>query len=89
MNKKPQIYRMCIVTRELLLKSDLFRVVKNGSGVYFDKNQNMPGRGCYIKKDINIVELARKRHSLSKGLRREVDDYIYQELINALSQERK
>ena len=89
MNKKAPIYRTCIVTREKLLKEDMFRVVKVDSKVYFDINQNMQGRGAYIKKDLNTILLAQKRHSLSKGLKREVDDYIYIELIQALSKERK
>ena len=76
---------MCIVTREKLLKEDLFRVVNHEGKVYFDEFQNMSGRGVYIKKDLKTIQLAQKRHSLSKGLRREVDDSIYIELIQALS----
>ena len=89
MNKKAPVYRTCIVTREKLLKEDLFRVVKVNNVVYFDKNQNMQGRGTYIKKDLSTILLAQKKHSLSKGLKREVDDSIYLELIQALSKERK
>ena len=89
MNKRAPIYRTCIVTREKILKEDLFRVVKNNDKIYFDENQNMSGRGAYIKKDLNVILLAQKRHSLSKALRREVDDSIYIELIQELSKERK
>ena len=89
MNKRAPIYRTCIVTREKILKEDLFRVVKNNDKIYFDKNQNISGRGAYIKKDLNVILLAQKRHSLSKALRREVDDSIYIELIQELSKERK
>ena len=89
MNKRAPIYRTCIVTREKLLKEDLFRIVKNKNGIYFDIYQNMEGRGVYIKKDLETILLAQKRHSLSKGLRREVDESIYVELIQALSRERK
>lgn len=84
MNKKAPIFRTCIVTREKLLKEVLFRVVKTNSGVYFDKNQNMPGRGVYIKKDLNVIILGEKRKLLSKGLKTEVKDEIYIELIQAL-----
>ena len=89
MNKRAPIYRTCIVTREKILKEDLFRVVKNNDKIYFDENQNMSGRGAYIKKDLNVILLAQKRHSLSKALRREVDDSIYIGLIQELSKERK
>ncbi|MCR4911780.1 MAG: YlxR family protein [Bacilli bacterium] len=89
MNKKAPIYRTCIVTREKILKKDMFRVVRTKSGIYFDINQDMEGRGVYIKKDLSTILLAQKRHSLSKGLSKEVDDSIYLELIQALSRERK
>ena len=89
MNRKSPIYRTCILSREKLLKKDMFRVVKNSNGIYFDRYQNMEGRGVYLKKDLNTITLAQKRHSLSKGLKREVDDSIYLELIQALSRERK
>ena len=89
MNKKTPIYRTCIVTHEKLLKSDLFRVVRNVNGIYFDKNQNMPGRGVYITKSLDVIKTAQKKRSLSRGLRCEVKDEIYIELIQALNEERK
>ena len=89
MNKKAPIYRTCIVTHNKLLKSDLFRVVRNVNGIYFDSNQNMPGRGVYITKSIDIIKQAQKKHSLSRGLRCEVKDDIYMELIQELNEERK
>ena len=89
MNKKAPIYRTCIVTHNKLLKSDLFRVVRNVNGIYFDKNQNIPGRGVYITKSIDIIKQAQKKHSLSRGLRCEVKDDIYMELIQELNEERK
>lgn len=89
MNVKAPVYRICVVTREKLTKENLFRVVKTNSGIYFDKNQNMQGRGVYIKKDLSTILEAQKRHSLSKGLRSNVDDSIYLELIQALGKERR
>ena len=89
MNIRTPIYRTCIVTHEKLLKGDLFRVVRNANGVYFDKNQNMPGRGVYITKSLDVIQKAQKKHSLSRGLRCEVKDEIYIELIQELNEERK
>ena len=89
MNKKAPVYRTCIVTHEKLLKSDLFRVVRNSYGVHLDLNQDMPGRGVYIKKELNVIILGQKKHSLSRGLKCDVKDDIYVELIQALNKERK
>ena len=89
MNFKTPTYRMCIVTREKLLKEDLYRVVRTGAGVYFDKNQNMSGRGVYIKKDLEVIKKAQKTKALSRGLKCEVRDEIYLEIIQQLSKERR
>ena len=89
MNIKRPVYRLCALTREKYLKQDMFRVVKAKDRIYFDKNQNMEGRGAYLKKDLSVILTAQKRHSLSKALNREVSDEIYLELIRDLSKERK
>ena len=89
MNIKAPIFRTCILTREKLLKEDLYRVVRNSLGVYFDKNQNMPGRGVYIKKDLKVILKAQKTKALSRGLKCEVKDDIYLEIIEQLSKERR
>ena len=89
MNKKAPIYRMCCHTRNKYLKADLFRVVKINGQVYFDINQNMPGRGAYLLKDLKVIEGAHAKKSLSKALRCEVKEEIYLEMIQALSKERR
>ena len=89
MNKKAPIYRTCIVTRKLYLKSDLYRVVKVNNQVYFDSNQNMQGRGAYISKDLKAIIAAQNKHLLSKALKIEVKDDIYVKLITALSKEKR
>ena len=89
MNKKAPIYRMCVVSHEKLLKSDLFRVVNSNGKIYFDVYQNIKGRGVYLKKDLPTILSAQKKHSLSRGLKCEVSDEIYIELIQALQKERK
>ena len=89
MNYNPQFYRLCIVSRKLFAKNDLYRIVKVNNTIYFDKNQNIKGRGAYIQKNLSIIQEAQKRHSLSKALRMDVDDSIYLELIQALSKERR
>ena len=53
--------RMCIVTRKMLPKQQLIRLVKTESGLLIDKSQKMSGRGFWISKDAEVVALARKK----------------------------
>lgn len=89
MNKRPDVYRLCAYSRKKLLKTSLFRVVRIGDKVYFDKDQNLPGRGAYLQKDLKVIEEASKKHTLSKALRIEVSQDIYLELIQELAKERR
>ena len=89
MNKKTPVYRICIVSRETLLKEEMFRIALVNGQVIFDKEQNLGGRGVYLKKDLSTILEAQKRHSLSRGLKREVKDEIYIELIQELSKEKR
>lgn len=77
-----KILRMCIVTREKKPLNDLFRVCKTSSGIILiDNNGHNPGRGAYISKDKSVIEIAKKRKLLSKALKCEVKDEIYDQLI--------
>ena len=89
MNKKPLVYRQCSYSHKSFLKKDLFRVVKQNGKVYFDKYQNMEGRGAYLQKDLEVIKLAYEKNSLSKSLRCQVSEEIYLELIQELSKERR
>ena len=89
MNKKAPIYRTCIATRKLFLKSDLYRIVKVNGQIYVDISQNMPGRGAYISKDLKAITLAHDKHLLAKALKCEVKDEIFVQLIAMLSKEKR
>lgn len=79
------IYRMCIHTRKKCDRSLLFRVVRiDKNTVVIDTNGTIKGRGTYICKDKKVILDAKKRNSLSKGLRMPVNESIYDELIALL-----
>lgn len=88
MNKKPPIYRTCILSRKVFLKEEMFRLVKKDGEIYFDKYQNMMGRGYYIFKDINLINKAKDKHSLSRLLKSDVKEELYLELIENLKERR-
>lgn len=75
--------RTCVVTKEKLEKRDLIRVVRTPVGeVEIDLTGKMNGRGAYIKKDINVIEKAKKTKILERHLEVSVSDSVYEELEN-------
>lgn len=78
--------RSCVVTREKLEKKDLFRVVRTPEGnVIVDDTLKTNGRGAYLKKDIDVINQAKKNKILERHLEVEVPSIIYDELISKLN----
>ena len=77
--------RMCVVTKEKLPKKDLLRIVKTEEGIVVDETGKVNGHGCYIKKSIETLELAKKTKVLNKVLETEISEEVYsniEEVIN-------
>ena len=85
-NKKIPL-RTCVVTKEKLEKKDLIRVVKNNENeVFVDLTGKANGRGAYIKKDIDVLNKARKSKILYKHLETTIDDSVYEKLEEIINQ---
>lgn len=77
--------RSCVITHEKLDKKELFRVVRDKEGkVFVDDTHKANGRGAYLKKDLNVIEKARKSKALEKHLEVSINDSVYEELISKL-----
>ena len=73
--------RSCVVTREKLPKLELLRIVKTTDGnIVVDESGKINGRGAYIKKDINVLDKARKSKVLEKQLETTISDDVYEEI---------
>lgn len=80
LNKKVPI-RSCVVTRERLPKNELIRVVRTPEGeIIIDLKGKANGRGCYLKKSIDVIKKAKKSKALDRNLEVVVKDHIYEEL---------
>lgn len=85
-NKKIPL-RTCVVTKEKLEKKDLIRVVKNNENeVFVDLTGKANGRGAYIKKNIDVLNKARKSKVLDKNLETTIDDSVYEKLEEIINQ---
>ena len=58
-----------------------FRVVRNKEGqVFVDATGKMNGRGAYLKRSLEAIEIAKKKKVLSRSLQVEIPDEIFEEL---------
>jgi len=79
MKKIPQ--RTCLVTREKLDKKDLIRIVRTPEqNVIIDETGKANGRGAYLKRNIEVIEKAKKSKALEKALNVEIPNEIFDEL---------
>lgn len=80
--------RKCVATGEQLPKNDLIRIVKCKDGeVSVDLTGKKNGRGAYLKKSVEAVELAKKRKILNRSFSQEIDESVYQCLLEYIQGE--
>lgn len=73
--------RSCVVTKEKLPKKDLLRVIRTPEGgVIVDLSGKANGRGAYIKKDLEVLNKARKSKILERRLECTIDEDLYKEI---------
>lgn len=73
--------RTCTITKEKLPKKELLRIVRTPEGeVKIDLTGKINGRGAYIKKDLSVLERARKSKVLERHLEVEIKDEVYEEI---------
>ncbi len=80
--KLPQ--RKCVGCQNVFLKKELMRIVKNEDGVFLDATGKQNGRGAYICKNLNCLEIAYKRKNLERSFRCPVDQQVYENLRQEL-----
>jgi len=79
--------RTCVITKEKLPKKDLIRVVRTPEGnviIDDDKNGKTNGRGAYLKKALEVIELAKKSKALERHLETKIDDELYKSLVKVI-----
>ncbi len=78
--------RTCVVTREKMPKKDLIRVVATESGIVIDETGKVNGHGVYLKKDENVIKLAKEKKILNHALEQEVSDDIFDKLLEIIQE---
>lgn len=77
--------RTCVVTREKLPKAELLRIVRTPEGeVLVDETGKMNGRGAYIKRDVQVLEQAKKKKILERHLECSIEESVYEDIKEKL-----
>ncbi len=80
--------RKCLATNEMFPKKEMIRIVRSKEGeVTVDLTGKKSGRGAYISKSGQAIEVARKRKVLDNQLEVKIPDHIYEELVEIISKE--
>ena len=85
MKQKKITMRTCVVTNEKLPKKELLRIVKTPENeIKIDETGKMNGRGAYIKRSLDVVDLAEKNKALERHLECEINKQVYDEIRELL-----
>lgn len=81
MKERRIVLRTCVVSKEQFEKKDLIRIVRNKEGeIFVDETGKQNGRGAYIKRDLEVLELAKKNKALDRALDIEVPEEVYERI---------
>ncbi len=79
--------RRCVATQAQLPKKELLRIVRTPEGtVKIDLTGKANGRGAYLAKTVEAVEVAQKRGALARALECEIPASLYDEIRSLLGE---
>lgn len=82
---KKILQRTCIGCNKKKNKNDLLKIVKNKEGnITVDKNYKMQGRGAYICKNIDCLDIIIKKKKLEKNFLCKIETNIYEDIRDAI-----
>jgi predicted RNA-binding protein YlxR (DUF448 family) len=87
MSKKREVrVRKCVATNMRHQKEELLRVVCVDGVAVIDSTGIREGRGAYIMPDEDLIQQAKKKNAFSRALRMNVDEKIYDALLEMVRQ---
>lgn len=87
MNKDNSPTRKCIVTKEILDKSNLLRFVTHDGVLYFDIKHSLPGRGIWVKSSLTVLQQAIEKNLFSRAAKEKVE--LPEDLIDVVEKQLK
>ncbi len=78
--------RRCLATNESFPKKELLRIVRTPEGeVKVDLSGKLNGKGAYISKSNEALEIAKTRKVLDRALDVKVPEQIYEEIAKLIN----
>ena len=78
--------RKCLATGESFPKKELLRIVRTPEGeVKVDLTGKLNGKGAYLSKSLEALEIAKKKNLLAKALEAKVDETVYKEIEEVIN----
>ena len=73
--------RKCVATNQSFPKKELLRVVRNKDlGIIVDLTGKVNGKGAYIQKSEETLDIAIKKKALSRVLETDISNEIYEQI---------
>ena len=78
--------RRCLATNQSFPKKELLRIVRTPEGeVKVDLTGKLNGKGAYISRNNEALEIARKKRVLSRALETEIPEEVYEEISKVIN----
>ena len=66
---KKSVLRTCVLCRDKLGKKDLYRIVRDGDKVIYDRTGKVNGRGAYVCGNDVCLEKLKKTNAIDASLK--------------------
>ncbi len=88
MSKQKKVpIRKCLATNQPYPKLEMFRIVRTPEGeIKIDPTGKMNGRGAYISKTKEAIDIAKSKNVLGRHLESSIPDDIYKELLEKIGE---
>ena len=78
--------RKCLATGVSFPKKELLRIVRTPEGeVKVDETGKLNGKGAYISKSIEALNILRNKKLLNRAIEVEVNEDVYKEIENIIN----
>lgn len=78
--------RRCLATNESFPKKEMLRIVRTPEKeVKVDLTGKLNGKGAYLSKTLEALDIAKKKNLLGRALEIEIPDSIYEEIKDIIN----